>query len=324
MKRTRQTGYIFRQHGAWYVRYREYAKNEHGRIVGVQRCVRLAAIDEQCRTKSAARELGEEYLRPFNDSTYTGSSVSTLRSFVEKEYLLYVKEHKRPSTEHGYRKIWKYFAPYCDVALRHFRTVECERLLKNIAHEHNLSRTTMGHLKHFPSGVFRYAARTGVLNRPNPVRDVSIPECRPRGDTHAYTLNEVDRMLAVLPEPARALVATAAYSGLRKGELRGLRVEDYEGEVLHVRRSVWRTHVGEPKGKHGRGAIPVIVPLKRYLDAHVARTHPTLYLFSNDAGDGPAPLDHLARELIVPTLKANKLQWHGWHAFRRGSGDESS
>lgn len=22
--------------------------------------------------------------------------------------------------------------------------------------------------------------------------------------------------------------------------------------------------------------------------------------------------------MIVPTLKANKLQWHGWHAFRRG------
>ena len=114
----------------------------------------------------------------------------------------------------------------------------------------------MGHLKHFLSGVFRYAARTGVLNRPNPVRDVSIPECRPRGDTHAYTLNEVDRMLAVLPEPARALVATAAYSGLRKGELRGLRVEDYEGEVLHVRRSVWRTHVGSRRGSTAAELFP--------------------------------------------------------------------
>ena len=48
--------------------------------------------------------------------------------------------------------------------------------------------------------------------------------------------------------------------------MRGLRVEDYDREVLHVRRSVWRTYVEEPEGKNGRGAIPVIVPRKRHLE----------------------------------------------------------
>lgn len=288
-----------------------------GRSVGVQRCERLANVDERCRTKAEARELAEEHLRPFNDGTYPESSASTLRSFVENDYLPFVQEQKRPSTLNGYRKIWRYLAPHSDMALRHFRTVECERLLQQIARGRNLSRTTMAHLKHFLSGVFRYAPRMGVLNRPNPVRDVCLPESRCGGDTHAYTLDEVSAMLRVLPEPAKTLAATAAYTGLRKSELRGLHVEDYVGNVLHVRRSVWRAHVGEPKGKQGRGSIPVIAPLKDYLDAHVARSHPTLYLFSNEACDGPAALDHLA-QTVIPTLRVNNLQWYGWHAFRRG------
>ena len=37
-------------------------------------------------------------------------------------------------------------------------------------------------------------------------------------------------MLAVLPEPARTIVLTAAFSGLLKSELRGLTWGSYNGE----------------------------------------------------------------------------------------------
>jgi integrase len=41
-------------------------------------------------------------------------------------------------------------------------------------------------------------------------------------DTYAYSLDEVKRMLAVLKEPDWTVVLTAALTGLRKGEIRGL------------------------------------------------------------------------------------------------------
>lgn len=53
------------------------------------------------------------------------------------------------------------------------------------------------------------------------VRDVEIPKARPASDTHAYSLEDVVRMLALLPERASMIVAVAAFTGARKGEIRG-------------------------------------------------------------------------------------------------------
>ncbi len=108
-----------------------------------------------------------------------------------------------------------------DAALREVRTYEAEQMLKDIARRENLSHTTLGHIKHFLSGTFRYARRQGVLEKPNSMHDVEIPKARPAGDTYAYSLKEELKMLAILPEPAATVVATAAFTGARKGEIRG-------------------------------------------------------------------------------------------------------
>jgi len=36
----------------------------------------------------------------------------------------------------------------------------------------------------------QYARRQGVLDSPNPTREVQIPRARPASETHAYTLEE--------------------------------------------------------------------------------------------------------------------------------------
>jgi integrase len=86
----------------------------------------------------------------------------------------------------------------------------------------------MAHIKHLLSGVFKYAAQQGYCNRVNPVEPAEIPAFAPKEkEGHAYTLEEIDQMLRILPEPAATVVATAAYTGLRLGELQGLNWEDY-------------------------------------------------------------------------------------------------
>jgi integrase len=75
-------------------------------------------------------------------------------------------------------------------------------------------------------------------------------------------------MLERLGEPARTVVALAAFSGLRESEIRGLQWPDYDGAYLHVRRSIWRTHVGETKTSESANAVPVIAPLRKMLDLH--------------------------------------------------------
>jgi hypothetical protein len=63
-------------------------------------------------------------------------------------------------------------------------------MLKDIARREDLSRTTLGHIKHFLSGAFRYARRQGVLENANPMHDVEISKARPAGETYAYSLEE--------------------------------------------------------------------------------------------------------------------------------------
>jgi integrase len=33
---------------------------------------------------------------------------------------------------------------------------------------------------------------------------------------------------------------------------------------------------------------------------------------------GPVSVEYIARKAIKPTLQALGMEWHGWHAFRRG------
>jgi integrase len=51
-------------------------------------------------------------------------------------------------------------------------------------------------------------------------------------DTYVYSLSEIKAMLATLAEPALGAVLTAAFTGLRKSELRGRTWGNYNGEQL--------------------------------------------------------------------------------------------
>jgi len=322
MARTRhhQSGYVFRKGSNWYVRYREDVQLENGSVQRLQKCHKLAEASGQYRNKGAAEELAGEFMRSVNHGEVRPESTMSLNQFIEDCYLPYVEEQKRRSTYCGYKNIWlRYVEPNGNVALREVRTFEAQQLLKDIARRESLSRTTLGHIKHFLSGAFRYARRQGVLENPNPMHDVEIPKARPAGETYAYSLEEEAQMLAILPEPTATVVATAAFTGARKGEIRGFTWENYDGSEIRVEKSVWRSHVDEPKRPKSKGAIPVIAQLKLLLDQHWERCgRPRKgFIFSNELGN-PMNLEALAMDVIRPAMQKQNLVWHGWHAFRRG------
>jgi integrase len=64
----------------------------------------------------------------------------------------------------------------------------------------------------------------------------------------------------------------SVFTGARKGEIRGLLWEDYDGFSIRVKQAVWRSHVDEPKREKSKGAIPVMAQLKLFLERHRARS----------------------------------------------------
>jgi integrase len=161
----------------------------------------------------------------------------------------------------------------------------------------------MAHIKAFLSVVFRYAKRQGVINTENPMRDVVLPKVRPGGETYAYSLEEIRLGLAVLPEPAVTIVATAAYTGVREGELRGMLWENYDGHEVRITQSLWRSFAQEPKTRASIAPVPVIAPLAAMLDSHrVGSGSPTKgIMFPNSVGN-PICTAKLVRDVIRPAF----------------------
>jgi len=78
---------------------------------------------------------------------------------------------------------------------------------------------------------------------------------------------EIHRLLAHADQPIRTLLLRAVMTGMRRGELRGLKWEDidFEASRIHVRRAVWRGKFVTPKSRRSRRAIDMTRTLKEAL-----------------------------------------------------------
>ncbi|HEV3482279.1 MAG TPA: tyrosine-type recombinase/integrase [Candidatus Acidoferrales bacterium] len=338
-----QSGYVFHRYGSWFVRY--YDTDSTG--ARKQVCEKLkVAYGGEYTTKRSVQPFVAELLAPLNSGLLNPQSTMPVTEFVERIYLPeYVEKTLRPASLKQYRDVWNnHLKPRMGaLTLRGFRTIHGEQMLAQIATQAKLGRSSLRHCKAFLSGAFKQAKRLGILDSVNPIQDVSIPRvAESEEDTYAYSLAEIKTMLARLPEPARTVVYTAAFSGLRKSELLGLCWQDFDGNQLTVRRSVWNGTVNEPKTRRSKAPIPVVEQLAEALEAHRERAgilaQPGLPIFQ--AGNSqPLNLDNLARRVIGPSIERCKkcgkmesehlpeshmyeldrtIEWHGWHAFRRG------
>ena len=320
-----QKGYVYQKKNRWYVRYYEHVMQEDGTITREQKAKCVAAVCHDYRTVGAVMPLVAEILQEVNSNSISPESTLSLERFVEHNYLPYVSSQKRPSTYRGYRNIWnRYLKKPCgQTRLRDFRTVDGERLLAEIAKQCDLARNTLKRIKNLMSGVFKCAKRLGCINGVNPMQDVSIPSSRPGGQTYAYSLEGIIKMISILPQPAATVVATTAFTGMRKGEIRGLLWEKYYGDSIWVCQSVWERFISEPKTERSNSAVPVIKPLAKMLRKHrQASGNPEaglIFVSRRDGREGgPIDMDSLLKWQIKPRLNEEKIAWRGWHAFRRG------
>jgi len=346
-----QKGYIYRRAGWWVLRYRENII-ENGQVVRSQLAKQLAPIaPEHARLKRAPKTIeqeAEKFLRPMNDGDTKPEHTQTIGSFADGLFFPHLKERVRESTYRGYLARWEsQLKPRCaDMRLRDFRVLSAQQIIDTI-HRQNpeMKYSTLAHLKNLLSLIFDEAERLELLPKGagNPVKLVRLPDAPEDDETYAYTLREIETMLAVIPEPAATVCALAAFTGLRRAELRGLRWEDYDGLQLMVNRSVWEGFTNEPKTKRSKAAVPVIPRLVALLDRHrkTCGNPASGPMFANGKGN-PANLNNTLNREILPALdrcgvcrksKADHVaagvshdfrrndnlpRWHGWHAFRRG------
>jgi integrase len=345
MRNRKQNGQIVRIGDRWHVRYWE-RRTIDGAIERKRVTHPLGAVTT--RGKRPPADIATEAARHMvsvNAGAIPADRIVTIGDFVERVYLPWVEQQKRPSTAKGYRDIWEgHLRTQCShMWLKDTRTYHVQGWLNQIG-ARRLSRNTLKHIKSVVSAIFTLAKQQDYFQAENPARDTATNPCaaEPR-ETYAYSLEEIDAILSRLPEPAATAFAVAAFMGLRHGEIRGLRWDDYRNEEIQVSRSIWNGRVTEPKTRKGRAPVPVIRQLAERLEQHRLRNgnSQTGPIFANALGK-PLALTSIINSKILPALNTCETcgkqesdhlesdheykrdsripEWHGWHAARRGLG----
>jgi integrase len=120
--------------------------------------------------------------------------------------------------------------------------------------------------------IFELAIEKGWA-RDNPVKRVAKPEDQGSPEVRFLTTEEVEAVLAAVPDDVlgsleRTLYLTAAMTGLRQGELLALRWEDVDwlAGKLRVRRAYIRGEFGTTKSRRGFRAVPLADPVGAELE----------------------------------------------------------
>jgi integrase len=109
----------------------------------------------------------------------------------------------------------------------------------------------------------------------DPLEGVDLPKPQGRRERIASPA-EAAALVVALSLEDRAVWASAFYAGLRRGELRALRVRDiaFDNGIIHVARS-WDDEAGELKDAKtdaGRRDVPIVGALRGELQRHLLRT----------------------------------------------------
>ncbi|MFI8880996.1 tyrosine-type recombinase/integrase [Streptomyces sp. NPDC053813] len=134
----------------------------------------------------------------------------------------------------------------------------------------------------------------------SPCRRITLPSM-PDEEVTPPTVEQVEAMARVMPPYIRAAIVTLAGSGLRIGELLGLKVSDVDfkaGTIRVERQRLQSGKIGPPKTAKSRRTVPVGEVVTDALLAHLAARPSKEWLFTMEEGE---PLNY----------RRWKTEWNG-------------
>lgn len=237
------------------------------------------------------------------------------------------KSWSTQDTYDGYLRKW-ILPRWRSYRLSEVKAVAVEAWLKTLSFENGnpLSRGSKAKIRNIMSALYSHAIRWEWATR-NPITSVRQSAKR-QAVPDVLTVDELVRLLSAIPEPFRTAVFLDGASGLRVGELLGLKWEDvdFEKQVIYIRRSIVKQRVGPPKTEASQKPIPLNEDLARALRLWKMKTiynRPDDWVYASLPMNGTQPYwpNSIYRVYIKRAAKLVGLKKRiGWHTFRHTFG----
>lgn len=320
-RRRFQKGSLFlrqnKRQPVWVGRWLEDEVGSDGTVHRVHRNEVLGTKDEFPTRRLALREL-QSRLDLVNAPTYRARPTATFAQFAARWESNVLIQHK-PSTQATIRsQIRKYLVPSLgNSQMRDIHPELVQQLLSRLKVSPKTVRNLYATLQMIwkQARAWRYVAHDALDG-------IVLPKQR-RARSFFFTIEETQRILASASEPYRTFYWLAAETGMRAGELCGLRVDDLNLErgLVHVCQSAWRGKLQEPKTENAVRAFALSPQLLARLEEYTRGWRPNEkgLLFATRNGT-PWDANLLLKRKLRPLLLSLGIEGGGLHAFRHANG----
>jgi integrase len=300
----------------WVGRWREDEIRDGNNVYRVRKYEELGTLAELPSRRLALREL-EKRISSVNDPTYRARPVATFAQFAERWESIVLVQHK-PSTQstiHSHVK--KYLVPsFGRLQLRDLRSENVQRFIAGVEASPKTVRNIFVTLQ-----LMWKSARSWQYVSHNALDGVVLPKPR-KVRRFFFTREEICKILGAAHEPYRTFYWLAAETGMRAGELCGLRVDDIElnRSLVNVRQNAWHGKLQEPKTENAVRTFAISSRLREHLRSLLMTWRPNQerLVFATRSGT-PWDANLLVKRKLRPLLRELKIDECGRHAFRHAN-----
>jgi integrase len=277
----------------------------------------LGAVSE-LKTKRIAQRLLDPILARINSFDYRPSRVTTLEKFADT-WEVQVLTHQKPSSVKAAKSHLKtYIRKHLGKVLLHELTPQIQQNFVTLLSQ-KVSRKTCLNILGTLSSMMRTAKSWGYCSQAITTGELALPADEIHNEPRFFTGEQARKIITVASDPWRTMFAIAAMTGLRVGEVVGLQKADldFEGRVIHVRRSAWYGRVQTVKSKASQAPVAMAGALATLLREFLTtwKENPEGFLFLNRNGR-PYAANKVVEYGLWPVLDRLKIKRAGMHAFR--------